>query len=55
MRSEDVLARAEEALRRHGGRSRLQHRALKRVVRAGVVKAKRVAWLVAAFLFGVPL
>lgn len=55
MRSDDILARAEEALNRASGRSRLQQRALHRVARAGVVKAKRVAWLAAAFLFGVPL
>jgi hypothetical protein len=55
MRSDDVLARAEEALKRASGRSRLDQRALQRVARAGIVKAKRVAWLAAAFLFGVPL
>jgi hypothetical protein len=55
MRSDDVLARAEAALRRHGGQSRLQTRALERVARAGIVKAKRLAWLTAGFLFGVPL
>lgn len=55
MRADDVLARAEEALRRHGGNSRLQKRALQRVARAGIVKAKRIAWLTAGFLFGVPL
>ncbi len=32
----------------------MQNRALQRVARAGVVKAKRLAWLTAAFLFGVP-
>jgi hypothetical protein len=55
MNSDDVLARAEAALQRHGGQSRLQKRALKRVVRAGAIKAKRVAWLMAAFLLCVPL
>lgn len=50
-----ILARAEEALRRHGGQSRLQKRALQRVARAGIIKAKRLAWLTAGFLFGVPL
>ena len=55
MRSDDVLARAEAALDRHSGRSRLQKRAFERVAKAGVVKAKRVAWLTAGFLFGVPL
>lgn len=55
MRSDDVLARAEAALERHGGRSRLQHRALERMARAGLAKFKRVAWISAAFLFGVPL
>ena len=54
MRSEDILSRAEEVLQRHGGRSRLQNRALQRVAKAGVVKAKRLAWLTAGFLFGVP-
>lgn len=55
MRADDVLARAEAALRRHGGTSRLQKRAIQRVARAGIIKAKRVAWIFAAFLFGVPL
>lgn len=55
MRSEDVLARAEEALGRHGGRSRLQQRSAQRLVRAGIVKAKRFGWITAGFLFGVPL
>lgn len=54
MRSEDILARAEEALQRHGGRSRLQQRALSRMVTAGKIKARRVAWVTTAFLFGVP-
>lgn len=54
MRSDDILSRAEEVLVRHGGRSRLQNRALQRVARAGVIKAKRLAWLTAGFLFGVP-
>jgi hypothetical protein len=54
MRSDDILSRAEEVLQRHGGRSRLQNRALQRVAKAGVVKAKRLAWLTAGFLFGVP-
>lgn len=55
MRSDDVLARAEAALQRHGGRSRLQQRALSRMVYAGKVKAKRFAWLTVGFLVGVPL
>lgn len=50
-----ILARAEEALQRHGGHSRLQRRALQRMVSAGAIKAKRLAWVSAAFLFGVPL
>lgn len=54
LRSDEVLARAEAALQRHGGRSRLQTRALSRMVTAGKIKAKRVAWLTVAFLFGVP-
>jgi hypothetical protein len=55
MRSDDILARADQALKRHGGLSRLQSRSLERVARAGVIKAKRLAWLTAGFLFGVPL
>jgi hypothetical protein len=55
MRSDEILARAEQALQRHGGHSRLQRRALERVARSGIVKAKRLAWLAAGFLFGVPL
>jgi hypothetical protein len=55
MRSDEILARAEQALQRHGGHSRLQRRALERVARSGIVKAKRLAWLTAGFLFGVPL
>ncbi len=55
MSADDILARAEAALQRHSGQSRLQQRAIKRVARAGLTKAKRVAWLAAAFLFGVPL
>ncbi len=55
MRAEDVLSRAEAALDRHGGTSRLQKRTMERVARAGLTKAKRIAWLTAAFLFGVPL
>lgn len=54
MRSDDVLARAEAALQRHGGRSRLQQRAVSRLVTAGKIKAKRVAWLTIGFLIGVP-
>lgn len=54
MRSDDVLARAEAALQRHGGRSRLQQRAFSRLIDAGKIKAKRVIWLSVAFLFGVP-
>lgn len=55
MRSEDVLARAEEALKRHGGRSPLEKRSVQRLLDAGKIKFKRLAWLTAAFLFGVPL
>ncbi len=55
MSADDIIAKAEAALQRHGGQSRLQQRALKNVAKAGVVKAKRVAWLAAAFLFGIPL
>ncbi len=55
MRSDDVLSRADEALRRHGGLSRMQTRSIERVARAGFTKAKRLAWLTAGFLFGVPL
>lgn len=55
MRSDEVLARAEAALQRHGGRSRMQQRALSRMIHAGRVKAKRVAWLTIGFLVGVPL
>ncbi|MFM7027792.1 MAG: hypothetical protein ACKOXK_03835 [Chakrabartia sp.] len=55
MRSDEVLARAEAALQRHGGRSRMQQRALSRLVHAGRVKAKRIAWLTVGFLVGVPL
>ncbi len=55
MSADDILTRAEAALQRHGGNSRLQQRALKNVAKAGVVKAKRMAWLAAAFLFGIPL
>ncbi len=55
MRSDDILSRADQALKRHGGMSRLQSRSLERVARAGVIKAKRLAWLTAGFLFGVPL
>ena len=54
LRSDDVLARAQAALERHGGRSRMQQRALSRLVTAGKIKAKRIAWLTVAFLFGVP-
>lgn len=54
MRSEDVLARAEAALQRHGGQSRLQQRAIRRLVNSGKIKAKRVLWLSLAFLIGVP-
>ncbi len=55
MRAEDVLSRAEDALNRHGGTSRLQKRTIERVARAGFIKVKRLAWLTAGFLFGVPL
>jgi hypothetical protein len=55
MRSDDVLARAEAALQRHGGRSRLQQRTVSRMVQAGKIKAKRFAWLTVGFLVGVPL
>ncbi len=55
MRSEEVLARAEAALQRHGGRSRMQQRALSRLVNAGKIKVKRLAWLTVGFLVGVPL
>lgn len=55
MRSQDVLERAEAALQRHGGVPRLEKRALQRAAKAGFTKAKRLAWLTAAFLFGVPL
>lgn len=55
MRSDDVLARAEAALQRHGGRSRLHQRTVSRMVQAGKVKAKRFAWLTVGFLVGVPL
>jgi hypothetical protein len=55
MSADDILSRAEAALQRHGGQSRLQQRALKRVALAGMIKAKRVAWLAAGFLFGLPL
>jgi hypothetical protein len=55
MSSDDVLSRAEAALQRHGGQSRLQSRAVQRIARAGFVKAKRMAWITAAFMFGVPL
>jgi hypothetical protein len=54
MRSDDVLARAEAALERHGGRSRLQQRAFSRLIDAGKIKARRILWLSVAFLFGVP-
>lgn len=54
LRSDDVLARAQAALERHGGQSRMQQRALSRMVTAGKIKAKRIAWLTVAFLFGVP-
>ena len=55
MRSDDILSRAESALNRHAGLSRLQSRSIERVARAGITKAKRLAWLTAGFLFGVPL
>ncbi len=55
MRSEEVLERAEAALKRHGGRSRLQARAFERGARAGWTKLKRLGVLVLAFVFGVPL
>ena len=54
MRSDEVLARAEAALQRHGGQSRLQQRAIRRMVDAGKIKAKRVLWLSLVFLIGVP-
>lgn len=54
MRSDEVLARAEAALQRHGGRSRLQQRALTRMITAGKIKAKRAAWTTIGFLIGVP-
>lgn len=55
MRSDDILARAEEALLRHGRPSRMQARSIQRMARAGITKAKRIAWIGAAFLVGVPL
>lgn len=55
MRSEDVLARAEAALNRHGGRSRIEKRSVQRLLNAGRIKFKRLAWVTAGFLFGVPL
>lgn len=55
MRSDEVLARAEAALQRHGGRSRLQQRTVSRMIHAGKIKAKRFAWLTVGFLVGVPL
>lgn len=54
MRSDEVLARAEAALQRHGGQSRLQTRAIRRMVDAGKIKFRRVLWLSVAFLVGVP-
>ena len=54
MESDKILARAEDALRRHGGTPRLLDRAQKRRRAAGRGKALRILTLAGALAAGVP-
>ena len=55
MGSDDILARAEEALRRHGGVSRHNQRARHRTLRSAKGRAKRVFWFLLGLAVAVPL